>query len=112
MYAITCIHCVSNIDQAIHRFRYICYMFSIEKESRAVAYYRKNQSQYSIVFFGHFELFLILFFKYKTLCITEEPSKKQLIHDDCLESLRRLFPPVTIFLDLFLCAGYFFNAFD
>ena len=22
------------------------------------------------------------------------------------------FPPVTIFLDLFLCAGYFFNAFD
>ena len=23
-----------------------------------------------------------------------------------------LFPPVTIFLDLFLCAGYFFNAFD
>ena len=24
----------------------------------------------------------------------------------------RLFPPVTIFLYLFLCAGYFFNAFD
>ena len=29
-----------------------------------------------------------------------------------LGSQRRLFPPVTIFLDLFLCAGYFFNAFD
>ena len=25
---------------------------------------------------------------------------------------RRLFPRVTIFLDLFLTAGYFFNAFD
>ena len=29
-----------------------------------------------------------------------------------LEAKYRLFPPVTIFLDLFLCAGYFFNAFD
>ena len=32
--------------------------------------------------------------------------------DDFLETECRLFPPVTIFLDLFLCAGYFFNAFD
>ena len=30
----------------------------------------------------------------------------------CLETECRLFPPVTIFLDLFPCAGYFFNAFD
>ena len=29
-----------------------------------------------------------------------------------LETECRLFPPVTIFLDLFPCAGYFFNAFD
>ena len=29
-----------------------------------------------------------------------------------LETEYRLFPPVTIFLDLFLCAGYFFNASD
>ena len=29
-----------------------------------------------------------------------------------LETEYRLFPPVTIFLDLFPCAGYFFNAFD
>ena len=29
-----------------------------------------------------------------------------------LETEYRLFPPVTIFLDLFLRAGYFFNAFD
>ena len=28
----------------------------------------------------------------------------------CLETECRLFPPVTQFLDLFLCAGYFFNA--
>ena len=27
-----------------------------------------------------------------------------------LETECRLFPPVTKFLDLFLCAGYFFNA--
>ena len=27
-----------------------------------------------------------------------------------LETECRLFPPVTIFLDLFPCAGYFFNA--
>ena len=29
-----------------------------------------------------------------------------------LEAKYRLFPPVTIFLDLFLRACYFFNAFD
>ena len=29
-----------------------------------------------------------------------------------LETEYRLFPPVTIFLDLFPRAGYFFNAFD
>ena len=29
-----------------------------------------------------------------------------------LETECRLFPPVTIFLYLFPCAGYFFNAFD
>ena len=29
-----------------------------------------------------------------------------------LETEYRLFPPVTIFLDLFPCAGYFFNASD
>ena len=29
-----------------------------------------------------------------------------------LETEYRLFPPVTIYLDLFLRAGYFFNAFD
>ena len=29
---------------------------------------------------------------------------------DYLETECRLFPPVTKFLDLFLCAGYFFNA--
>ena len=34
------------------------------------------------------------------------------IEEDCLETEYRLFPPVTIFLDLFLRAGYFFNAFD
>ena len=28
----------------------------------------------------------------------------------CLETECRLFPLVTKFLDLFLCAGYFFNA--
>ena len=31
---------------------------------------------------------------------------------DYLETEYRLFPPVTIFLDLFPCAGYFFNASD
>ena len=30
----------------------------------------------------------------------------------CLETEYRLFPPVTKFLDLFLRAGYFFNASD
>ena len=30
----------------------------------------------------------------------------------CLETEYRLFPPVTIFLDLFLRAGYFFNPSD
>ena len=29
-----------------------------------------------------------------------------------LETEYRLFPPVTIFLDLFPCAGYFFNGSD
>ena len=29
-----------------------------------------------------------------------------------LEAKERLFAPVTLFLHLFLCAGYFFNAFD
>ena len=29
-----------------------------------------------------------------------------------LETEFRLFPPFTIFLDLFPCAGYFVNAFD
>ena len=32
--------------------------------------------------------------------------------DGYLETEYRLFPPVTIFLDLFPRAGYFFNAFD
>ena len=32
--------------------------------------------------------------------------------EDNLETEYRLFPPVTIYLDLFLHAGYFFNAFD
>ena len=41
---------------------------------------------------------LLLYVNYKTGCY--------------LETECRLFPPVTIFLDLFLCAGYFFNDFD
>ena len=33
-------------------------------------------------------------------------------HFHYLETEYRLFPPVTIFLDLFLRAGYFFNSSD
>ena len=39
-------------------------------------------------------------------------SYNSMVIDSNLETEYRLFPPVTIFLDLFPCAGYFFNASD
>ena len=47
--------------------------------------------------------------------VGEGPKTKQswtTVSKGYLETECRLFPPVRIFPYLFLCAGYFFNAFD